>query len=930
MRPSPGSCSSSRKSSQYRRSFDLPSDDELLAAEAGDRHSDAVSGGGMLPVFLNNLRSAAAISAPSSVDWDSQDLVEVEFEVDETSNIVLRSVTPTSASRSAAGFAGSLARSFSSASNRLRESFRLMKSSSVKSVSSAATPSVTVDLEQPTITNRDRLRIAGQLSRNRSCAQRALKGLRFISQATGSDSWAEVEARFDKIAEAGLITREEFGECIGMVDSKEFAEGMFDALARRKRQRITKISKEEMYDFWTQLTDQSFDARLQIFFDMVDKNGDGKITTDEVQELILLSASANKLGVLMEKAQEYANLIMEELDPDNLNYIELWQLEMLLLRKDVNIDYSKPLSTASFGWSQNLSQNLNSLRPKNVVRRVSCTLKCIVLENWQRFWIVFLWLMVMAGLFTWKFMQYRNRAAFQVMGYCLCTAKGAAETIKLNMALILLPVCRNTLTRLRSTTARLFIPFDDNINFHRMIAFAIVIGTVLHAGNHLVCDFPRLINSSPEKFSLIASSFNYKKPTYGELLTGIEGITGIAMVVLMVISFTLATGRFRRNIIKLPAPFNRLAGYNAFWYSHHLLGLVYVFLLIHGIFLFLVQSWKQKTTWMYISFPIMMYLLERSLRTCRSEYYPAKIIKISELPGGVFSIIMSKPQGFKYRSGQYIFLQCPTISKFEWHPFSITSAPGDNYISVHIQIAGDWTQELKRVFTEGIISASTIGRLSFNETQSSDHKNSPRLLVDGPYGAPAQDYQNYDVLLLVGLGIGATPFVSILRDLLNTKRAEDRMDSCTETSTSDDSLNSIASSTATQPVKKRMRTKSAHFYWVTREYASFEWFKGVMDDVAEMDHKGLIDMHNYLTSVYEEGDARSTLITMVNALNHAKYGVDILSGTRVKTHFARPNWNEVFTRIAKKHPYSTVELKKLSHEMSHKTSTRFEFHKELF
>lgn len=42
-------------------------------------------------------------------------------------------------------------------------------------------------------------------------------------------------------------------------------------------------------------------------------------------------------------------------------------------------------------------------------------------------------------------------------------------------------------------------------------------------------------------------------------------------------------------------------------------------------------------------------------------------------------------------------------------------------------------------------------------------------------------------------------------------------------------------------------------------------------------------MHNYLTSVYEEGDARSTLITMVQALNHAKHGVDILSGTRVRS-----------------------------------------------
>lgn len=74
----------------------------------------------------------------------------------------------------------------------------------------------------------------------------------------------------------------------------------------------------------------------------------------------------------------------------------------------------------------------------------------------------------MGCLFTWKFIQYRNMAAFRVMGYCLATAKGAAETLKLNMALILLPVCRNTLTWLRSTRARPFVPFDDNINFHKV------------------------------------------------------------------------------------------------------------------------------------------------------------------------------------------------------------------------------------------------------------------------------------------------------------------------------------------------------------------------------------------------------------------------------------------------------------------------------
>lgn len=55
---------------------------------------------------------------------------------------------------------------------------------------------------------------------------------------------------------------------IGMLDSKEFAVGIFDALTRRRGLRVYKITKEELHEFWLQISDQSFDARLQIFFDM--------------------------------------------------------------------------------------------------------------------------------------------------------------------------------------------------------------------------------------------------------------------------------------------------------------------------------------------------------------------------------------------------------------------------------------------------------------------------------------------------------------------------------------------------------------------------------------------------------------------------------------------------------------------------------------
>ncbi|XP_024033242.1 respiratory burst oxidase homolog protein E isoform X2 [Citrus clementina] len=870
------SLSRSSSRSNYGRTFELPDDCEDPQSR---RTSDYAVGGAMLPIFLNDL-------SRNSQQEQAQDLVELTIELEDDAVVLCSVSTPTAPAR------------VSRSSHGSRRKFGWLRSGSSS------------DIEERTISARDERRIKAKLQRARSGAKRALNGLRFISKTAGASDaeelWRLVESRFESLAEDGLLAREDFGECIGMVDTKEFAVGIFDALARRRGQKIGKITKEELREFWLQISDQSFDARLQIFFDMADSNVDGRITREEVQEL--------------------------------------WQLETLLLQRDTYMNYSRPLSTTS--KTSNWSQNLSPFTPKGAFRKLSFTFRCLVLENWQRGWILLLWMMAMAGLFAWKFIQYKNMAAFQVMGYCLTTAKGAAETLKLNMALILLPVCRNTLTWLRSTRARYFVPFDDNINFHKTIACAIIIGVVLHVGNHLACDFPRLVNSSPEEFAPMSTQFHNKKPTYKYLLTGVEGVTGIVMVVLMAIAFTLATHKFRKNGVRLPSPFNRLTGFNAFWYSHHLTAIVYILLIVHGNFLYLAHEWYQKTTWMYISAPLLLYVAERNLRTRRSGHFSAKDLKVAVLPGNVLSIVMSKPNGFRYRSGQYIFLHCPTISSFEWHPFSITSAPGDDHLSVHIRIVGDWTHELKRVFTEDKDSACVIGRAEFGQV-GTNNRIQPRLLVDGPYGAAAQDYSNYDVLLLVGLGIGATPFISILRDLLNNTR-EELMDSNTDSSRSA-SLNSCTSSN-TSPgssmiaggKKKPQRTRNAYFYWVTREPGSFEWFKGVMDQVAEMDLKGQIELHNYLTSVYEEGDARSTLITMVQALNHAKHGVDILSGTRVRTHFARPNWKEVFSRVATKHPNATIgvfycgmpvlakELKKLSHELTHRTSTRFEFHKEYF
>ncbi|KAI8015586.1 hypothetical protein LOK49_LG05G01154 [Camellia lanceoleosa] len=710
-----------------------------------------------------------------------------------------------------------------------------------------------------------------KMARMTSGAARGLQSLRFLDRTTTGkegDVWRSVEKRFNNLAVDGKLFRDKFGPCVGMGDSKEFAGELFDTLARRRKiNGANGVTLGELKGFWEDISNHDLDARLQIFFDMCDKNGDGQLSEEEVREVIVMSASANKLSNLKQQASTYAALIMEELDPDNLGYIEMWQLETLL-RGMVNSEES---NTKVAKNTCTLAKTMIPKQYRTPVSKFLSKAKEKIHENWKKIMVLTWWLTINLILFGWKFYQYKQRGAFQVMGYCVCFAKGAAETLKFNMALILFPVCRRTLTQLRETFLGSLVPFDDNINFHKIIALAIAIGTSIHTLMHVTCDFPRLISCPHDKFiAILGLGFNYKQPSYADLVESIPGVTGILMIVLMAFTFTLATHSFRRNVIKLPWPFHHLAGFNSFWYAHHLLVIVYALLIIHGYYLFLTSEWYKKTTWMYVMFPIILYASERILSAVHEHNYRVNIIKAIVYTGNVLALYMSKPSGFKYKSGMYVFVKCPDIASFECFP---------------------------------------------------------RIVIKGPYGAPAQNYKKYDILLLIGLGIGATPMISILKDLLNHIKPSDSPMVMEDGQLFD---------------ADKKGPERAYFYWVTREQGSFDWFKGVMDDIAEYDHNHMIEMHNYLTSVYEEGDARSALIAMVQSLQHAKNGVDVVSQSRIRTHFARPNWKKVFTNLANTHkssrigvfycgsPMLTKPIKKLCQEFSLNSSTRFHFHKENF
>eukprot|EP00662_Eupelagonemidae_sp_cell21_P008015 gene8015-17145_t len=126
------------------------------------------------------------------------------------------------------------------------------------------------------------------------------------------------------------------------------------------------------------------------------------------------------------------------------------------------------------------------------------------------------------------------------------------------------------------------------------------------------------------------------------------------------------------------------------------------------------------------------------------------------LPSDVVRVLIPKGEGFEYKGGQYVFIAVPELSMFEWHPFSLSSAPHQGDISLHVRVLGGWTRRLRDLSLKGGGAGLRV-----------------RVLLDGPYGAPGVDLDSdrYKCVLCVSGGIGITPLQSVTNDLIAQHRA---------------------------------------------------------------------------------------------------------------------------------------------------------------
>jgi hypothetical protein len=200
-------------------------------------------------------------------------------------------------------------------------------------------------------------------------------------------------------------------------------------------------------------------------------------------------------------------------------------------------------------------------------------------------------------------------------GFTFPVARSAALVLHVDVAFILFPVCRNLISMARRTPLNDVIPFDKNITFHKLVAWAIVFFSWLHTVAHW---------NNLARFSA-GNNLGFMGFILANLATG-PGWSGYVMLIaLTAIAFTAAENARRAN-------------FERFWYTHHLFIVFFIFWSVHGAF------WEY---WMYGGFA---YLGERIAREVRGRH-KTYISKVIQHPSNVCEIQIKKEHA-NTRAGQ--------------------------------------------------------------------------------------------------------------------------------------------------------------------------------------------------------------------------------------------------------------------------------------
>lgn len=127
-----------------------------------------------------------------------------------------------------------------------------------------------------------------------------------------------------------------------------------------------------------------------------------------------------------------------------------------------------------------------------------------------------------------------------------------------------------------------------------------------------------------------------------------------------------------------------------FYWTHFLYLLFWLLCVLHA-----------PAFWKWFVGPFAIFAMEKiiSLYKSHSEEGKSYVTTGVVLPSRVVCLVIKRPPNFSFKPGDYVYLNIPSIAQFEWHPFTISSAPEQTKtLSLHIRAVGHWTNSLYQYF----------------------------------------------------------------------------------------------------------------------------------------------------------------------------------------------------------------------------------------
>ena len=365
-----------------------------------------------------------------------------------------------------------------------------------------------------------------------------------------------------------------------------------------------------------------------------------------------------------------------------------------------------------------------------------------VVENYRLhiFWLSIFFLVTMA-IFVERSYYYsveREHAGLRrIAGYGVTVTRGAASVMMFTYSVLLLTMARNFITYLRETIFNNYIPFDSYISFHKIVALTALVFTICHGIGHGI-NFYHISTQTANDLTCIFREVYHRTHTLPQftywLFLTMTGFSAFVLTLVTVIIFVFATQYARRYT------------YQAFWITHHFYIGFYILMFLHG-------SGRLVQDPLFGNFflgPGIIFVIDQIISVSRRKQELA-VIRADILPSLVIGIYFKRPHSFDYKAGQWVKIASSAQNPGEFHSFTISSAPHEDYLSLHIRAVGPWTYNFRDHY-----NPARLRGLPY-----------PKVFIDGPFGEGHQDWTSYEVSVLVGGGIGVTPFASILKELVH-------------------------------------------------------------------------------------------------------------------------------------------------------------------